>query len=80
MLHYFTNNFVLTTSGHFNTPALRNAVDIIGADRVLLSVDYPYETTAAACDWFDSLGESDGFTAEVIDGLAFGNAKRIFGL
>ncbi|STV22747.1 2-amino-3-carboxymuconate-6-semialdehyde decarboxylase [Klebsiella pneumoniae] len=43
LMHYLQNNFIVTTSGHFNTHSLNNAIEVMGADRVMFSVDYPYE-------------------------------------
>jgi predicted TIM-barrel fold metal-dependent hydrolase len=51
---YFRTNFWLTTSGHFSTPALIDAVSEIGAERVMFSVDYPFEDFSDAADWFDN--------------------------
>src|SRR6266498_1735401 len=48
---YFRANFHLTTSGHFSTPALIDAVAEIGAERVMFSVDYPFEDFSDAADW-----------------------------
>ena len=58
---YFRANFHLTTSGHFSTPALIDAVAEIGAERVMFSVDYPFEDFSDAADWFDhaEISESD---------------------
>ncbi len=58
---YFRANFHLTTSGHYSTPALIDAVAEIGADRVMFSVDYPFEDISDAADWFDSaeIGDAD---------------------
>jgi 2,3-dihydroxybenzoate decarboxylase len=50
---YFRANFHLTTSGHFSTPALIDAIAEIGVDRVMFSVDYPFEDFGQAADWFD---------------------------
>src|SRR3569832_705979 len=50
---YFRENFVLTTSGNFSTPALVNAVSEIGVDRVMFSVDWPFEDVGEGCAWFD---------------------------
>lgn len=52
--HYFNRNFLLTTSGHFHTRTLECAINEIGSDRVLFSVDYPYETMQEAARWFDA--------------------------
>jgi gamma-resorcylate decarboxylase len=58
---YFRANFHLTTSGHFSTPALIDAMAEIGADRVMYSVDYPFEDFSDAADWFDraAIGDAD---------------------
>ena len=41
---YFLQNFYITTSGFFTDPPLLLAMQIMGADRILFSVDYPYST------------------------------------
>jgi gamma-resorcylate decarboxylase len=53
--YYFRSNFWLTTSGHYHSQPLLEAVRQIGDDRVLFSVDYPYEQMTAAAHWFDEL-------------------------
>jgi gamma-resorcylate decarboxylase len=50
---YVRANFHLTTSGHFSTPALIDAIAEIGSERVMFSVDYPFEDFSDAADWFD---------------------------
>jgi 2,3-dihydroxybenzoate decarboxylase len=59
--HYFRKHFHLTTSGNFSTPALVNAMTEMGADRVMFSVDWPFEGVAEGCEWFDKaqIGEAD---------------------
>ena len=56
---YLRSNVFLTTSGNFRTPTLVDAIAEVGADRVLFSVDYPFEETADAAEWFDSAQISD---------------------
>jgi 2,3-dihydroxybenzoate decarboxylase len=58
---YVRNNFHLTTSGHYSTPALIDAIAEMGVDRVMFSVDYPFEDMSDAALWFDNapLSESD---------------------
>ncbi len=41
---YLRKNFYLTTSGVFRTQALIDTLLEVGSDRILFSVDYPYET------------------------------------
>jgi 2,3-dihydroxybenzoate decarboxylase len=50
---YFRANFHVTTSGHFSTPAMIDAVAELGVDRVMFSVDYPFEDMGEAAAWFD---------------------------
>lgn len=57
--YYFSRNFWLTTSGHYHTKPLLEALDQIGEDRVLFSVDYPYEQMDSAGRWFDDLQMSN---------------------
>jgi gamma-resorcylate decarboxylase len=52
--HYFRKHFHLTTSGNFSTPALANAVAEMGADRVMFSVDWPFEDVGEGAQWFDA--------------------------
>jgi gamma-resorcylate decarboxylase len=58
---YFHANFFLTTSGNFRTQTLIDAILEIGADRILFSVDWPFENVDHAADWFDaaSISEND---------------------
>jgi 2,3-dihydroxybenzoate decarboxylase len=58
---YFRANFHVTTSGHFSTPALIDTIAEIGVDRVMFSVDYPFEDFSDAAGWFDNaaIGEAD---------------------
>jgi predicted TIM-barrel fold metal-dependent hydrolase len=51
--HYFRKHFHLTTSGNFSTPALINAITEMGAERVMFSVDWPFEAVEEAAQWFD---------------------------
>ncbi|HEX5212124.1 MAG TPA: amidohydrolase family protein [Pseudolabrys sp.] len=52
--HYFRKHFHLTTSGNFSTPALINAIAEMGAERVMFSVDWPFEAVDEGAEWFDN--------------------------
>jgi len=39
---YFLQNFYITTSGFFTDPPLLLALQVMGADRIIFSVDYPF--------------------------------------
>jgi gamma-resorcylate decarboxylase len=43
LMQYLKENFYVTTSGNFHTPTLVNVIAEMGIDRVLFSIDYPYE-------------------------------------
>lgn len=48
----FTNTFWINTSGFFSTPALLCCVREIGAERILLSVDWSFiSDSKAGVDW-----------------------------
>ena len=59
--HYFRKHLHLTTSGNFSTPALVNAIAEMGAERVMFSVDWPFEAVDEGAAWFDKaeIGEND---------------------
>jgi uncharacterized protein len=52
--NYFLQNFFITTSGFFTDPPLLLAMQIIGADRIIFSVDYPYSTNQQGRAFLDS--------------------------
>lgn len=58
---YFYANFYLTTSGNFHTQTLLAAMMELGADRILFSVDWPFENVSHAAAWFDTapISEAD---------------------
>jgi predicted TIM-barrel fold metal-dependent hydrolase len=76
MSQYLRENFYITTSGNFRTQALTNVILEVGADRVLYSVDYPYEDVVEAREWFDQASISE-FDRSKIAGA---NAKQLFRL
>jgi gamma-resorcylate decarboxylase len=73
---YLRENFYITTSGNFRTPALTDVMLEVGADRVLYSVDYPFEDVVEAKEWFDQAAISEP------DRLKIGrtNAQKLFRL
>jgi gamma-resorcylate decarboxylase len=73
---YLCDNVHITTSGVFHTPAMLLTMLTTGSDRILFSVDYPFEVHAEAANWFDSCEISE------LDRRKIGrdNARRLFGL
>ena len=54
---YFQSNIHLTTSGYFTHPPLRCAMEVVGLDRLLFSVDYPFSSNMRGRTFLDTLGE-----------------------
>ncbi|MDB5684260.1 MAG: putative hydrolase [Sphingomonas bacterium] len=74
MAEYFQRNFVLTTSGVEDPLALRYAIDKVGIDNVLWSIDYPYQPMEPAVAFMDAAPVSESERHQ----LYHGNAERIF--
>ncbi|KAK8177509.1 amidohydrolase family protein [Phyllosticta citrichinensis] len=73
---YFAENIWITTSGHFSSPTLNYCLQEVGADRILFSIDYPFESFEDACGWYD------GVVLNEVDKKKIGrdNAKKLFKL
>lgn len=74
--HYLRHNFYATTSGFFYTPAFQLALSEMGQERLLFSVDYPYNDTVEAASWFDEAAMDE----ETRQMVGRGNALRLLGL
>jgi 2,3-dihydroxybenzoate decarboxylase len=53
LAQYLRDHFYITTSGNFHTATLTNVIEEVGVDRVMFSVDYPYESISEGASWFD---------------------------
>lgn len=56
---YFKRNFWCTTAGVCSDEPLRCAIDAIGLDRVMFSIDYPFENPNDAGTWIDKAPLTD---------------------
>jgi hypothetical protein len=70
---YIKRNITITTSGVCSDVSLRCALDAMGANRVMFSVDYPFEKTAVASRFIREARVSQTERAQV----ASENAKQI---
>lgn len=70
---YLGTNIVFTTSGVFSPAALVGGVLEVGADAMMFSVDYPYESSWAAVEGF----ERTTLSAADREKIAHANAERI---
>lgn len=72
----FSRNFYVTTSGFFSDPALLCTVQELGVDRILFSVDYPFEGIPPGPKWLERIPLCDEDKAKI----ASGNAMRLLRL
>jgi 2,3-dihydroxybenzoate decarboxylase len=70
---YFRSNLIITTAGLCQNSAFECALKVMGDDRVLFSVDYPYEDAKHAVSWVEHLVLTDAQR----DNLLFKNAERV---
>ena len=73
---YFLEHFYITTSGYFTVPPLMCTLQVIGADRVLFSVDYPYSPNIVGRKFLDGLTLS----TQDMEKICHGNAERLLKL
>jgi 2,3-dihydroxybenzoate decarboxylase len=72
----FRNNFWVTTSGFFSDAALLCTMLELGADRILFSIDYPFEQHLPGPAWLEHAPICDEDKIKI----ASGNAKRLLKL
>ena len=74
--YYFKNNIWITTSGQGWEPSVKFCMDVLGPDRVIYAMDYPYQQSA------DEVAAYDGFdiSAETKKMLMQTNAQNVFRL
>ncbi len=74
--YYMQNNVYITPSGMFNLPQLQNALQTIGADRIIYSVDYPYYSNKGAREFLENapISQTDK------EKIAHINAEKLFKL
>jgi uncharacterized protein len=73
---YFQTNIWITTSGFFTHAPLQCALSVVGADRLLFAVDYPFSANKAGRAFLDSaaIGQTDRAK------IAHRNAERLLRL
>lgn len=52
---YFHDHFWMTTSAFFRDELLRLVLSVMGEDRLMFSVDYPFVSNQLGADWFRAL-------------------------
>ncbi|ADW71007.1 amidohydrolase family protein [Granulicella tundricola] len=75
---YFQSNIHLTTSGYFTQPPLRCALDVVGIDRLMFSIDYPFSANTLGRDYLTELEQT--LTPEDLAKLIHRNAESLLNL
>ena len=70
---YFGTNILITTTGVCSSAALVCALEELGSDAVMFSVDYPYEDATVAADFIEAASIAD----DVREKVCFRNAERL---
>jgi predicted TIM-barrel fold metal-dependent hydrolase len=73
---YFRDHFYVTTSGYFTDAPLLCTLMVLGADRILFSVDYPFADNGQGRAFLDAAPISEADREKI----AHGNAERLLGL
>jgi predicted TIM-barrel fold metal-dependent hydrolase len=73
---YFHEHFYVTTSGYFTNPPFLCALQVVGADRLMFSVDYPFSAMTKGRSFLDGISVSPDDLAKI----AHGNADRLLRL
>jgi predicted TIM-barrel fold metal-dependent hydrolase len=73
---YFHEHFYITTSGYFSAPPFLCALQVVGADRILFSIDYPFSPNALGRDFLNSLPVSP----QDMEKITHHNAERLLKL
>lgn len=66
----FTNNFYITTSGFFSTPAFECVLAEFGVDHVMFSIDYPYMSIPEGMAWMNGVTLDPSARAKILGGNA----------
>ena len=73
---YFHEHFYVTTSGYFTTAPFLCALEVVGADRLLFSVDYPFSPNTVGRTFLNELPVN----LEDREKISHGNAEKLLKL
>lgn len=74
--YYFHNNIWITTSGVAWEPAIKFCMDVLGPERVLYAMDYPYQQSCDEVAAYDRMDLSPEHKKMLMED----NARRVFNL
>lgn len=71
---YLKDNFFITTSGMNTHAVLKYCVEVLGSDRIMFAIDYPYQESEESADFMNSAPVPQ----EDCEKIAHGNAEKLF--
>lgn len=74
---YFHKNIHVTTSGFFTLPPLLLALQVVGSDHLLFSIDYPFVSNVPGRELLDALSTKIYMNDEDVAKLTHVNAERL---
>ncbi len=66
LFHYMRNNVLATNSGLPFGPAIKTMIEVMGEDRVMYAMDYPYQYVPDEVRWMDDLDITASAEEEVL--------------
>lgn len=73
---YFLRNFTITTSGMNDAAAVRYCIEVLGSERMMFAIDYPFCDTAQAVADMDAIDISEEDKANIYHRTA----ERVFSI
>ena len=73
----YKQNVWLTTSGMFDIEPFKLILETTSIDRIMFSVDYPFESTAIAGEFMEKVQQSRLISDEDFAGIAYKNAEKL---
>ena len=75
---YFKTNIHMTTSGYFTLPPLECALEVVGIERMMYSVDYPFSANTKGKDFLEKVASV--LSAAEMQMFVGGNAAKVLRL
>ena len=76
MQQYLHDNFWITTSAFFRDELLRLVLSVMGEDRVMFAVDYPFVSNRDGADWLRAVD----LPRAAKEKIAYANAAKLLGI
>lgn len=73
----WNENIWITTSGAWGLAPIKCLLENTQVERIMYSVDYPFESNEKGREWFEQLEASGLLTSDQLKMVAYGNAERL---